>query len=474
MSSFYPKVQKPVGRQQQSNQVNTEFNGINALETALSNIRFKNYNEELNRDGYGKVQLGSLGGTAVLADSTIIPIPDPDSREGWLFENTVPGSKYNLYFFDGTQETLPLKDIASVYGRVSVDAKPDNSVMPRLQIYTKPTGVGDAGPFYHSKLDYDWNDYDTVGIGEEIVFWANEKPARGFSNRHLELKTLTVVGDGEGDEEVLYIVLSTATIATTGGVRHLVNRLGFNTYQSNEFPAKNIERVLILETAPTISGGDATAANQVLQLDQETVTASNTSSIDGKITKGNDFTLSEAQQVLVYGEVTSGPGTGELHPIHITNAGDVEVEIADYPRGQQTSADSFPVTIASDQTAITVTETFLRTTTTQTLNVPAGSNAPSSGINMSPGGDPTYRKVAFFGETDNVTDLEIFLEFSNDNANWYQGGYDSTIQLAIDPNDPTRQTYYKVIEAVPQWVRLQKYNSTGSAETLIIKTARIN
>ena len=93
---------------------------------------------------------------------------------------------------------------------------------------------------------------------------------------------------------------------------------------------------------------------------------------------------------------------------------------------------------------------------------------------MSPGGDPTYRKVAFFGETDNVTDFEIYVEFSNDNLNWFQGGEAETIQLTLDPNNPARQTYYKVIECVPQWVRLQKYNSTGSAETLIIKTAKIN
>ncbi len=81
-----------------------------------------------------------------------------------------------------------------------------------------------------------------------------------------------------------------------------------------------------------------------------------TFSIDSKITSGNDFTLTEAQQVLVYGEVQSGPGTGELHPIHITNAGDVEVEIADFKKGQELMADSFPVVIASDQSTINTSD----------------------------------------------------------------------------------------------------------------------
>ncbi len=82
-----------------------------------------------------------------------------------------------------------------------------------------------------------------------------------------------------------------------------------------------------------------------------------TFSIDNKMSKGNDFTLAEAQQVLVYGEVTSGPGTGELHPIHITNSGDVEVEIADFVKGQDTMANSFPVTIASDQSTLNTSDT---------------------------------------------------------------------------------------------------------------------
>ena len=437
MATFYPRAHQATNERFTENTANS--NNISAFELFISNERVKQYFEDFNKNGNSQVLLGAPGGTAVLADSTILPIADPDKREGWLFENTVPGSKYNLYFFGGTQEILTLGNVASLWVKMYIDAKPDNSVMPFLQIYTKPTGVGDAGAFYHSRITYKFVE-GTVGIGEEMVFYAINIPSRGFSNRKLQLANKIVLGDGLDAEEVLYMVVASDTTATTGGVRHCINQLGFNTVS---LPV--ITRSLNLTTEQAVVGGDATAANQVLQLNQETVTASNTSSIDGKITRGNDLTLSEAQQVLVYGEVTSGPGTGELHPIHITNAGDVEVEIADYPRGQQTSADSFPVVISSDQSAITVSETFLRVATSQTLNVPAGSNAPSSGINMSPGGDPTYRKVAFFGETDNVTDLEIFVEFSNDNVNWYQGGYMESIQLALDPNDPTRQTYYKVM-----------------------------
>jgi len=158
----------------------------------------------------------------------------------------------------------------------------------------------------------------------------------------------------------------------------------------------------IANDVASIDAKVSTEAQQILQLDQETVTATNTTSIDSKITvgsddqlteaqqvlvygrkdatpsglraiktdfegrcivkneaitSGSDFTLAEAQQVLVYGEVTSGAGAGELHPIHITNSGDVEVEIADFKKGQELMVDSFPVVIASDQSVLSVTDT---------------------------------------------------------------------------------------------------------------------
>ena len=47
-------------------------------------------------------------------------------------------------------------------------------------------------------------------------------------------------------------------------------------------------------------------------------------------------------------------GTNSAKPIHITNNGDVEVEIADFVKGQATMSGSFPITIASDQSNLNI------------------------------------------------------------------------------------------------------------------------
>ncbi len=51
-------------------------------------------------------------------------------------------------------------------------------------------------------------------------------------------------------------------------------------------------------------------------------------------------------------------GTNAAKPIHITNNGDVEVEIADFVKGQATKANSFPVVLASDQDTLAVEQSY--------------------------------------------------------------------------------------------------------------------
>ena len=136
--------------------------------------------------------------------------------------------------------------------------------------------------------------------------------------------------------------------------------------------------VAVTASALPLPSGASTSLLQGSQLTQETFTALrtaeisiSTASLDSKITSGADTTLATAQQVLIYGEVTSGPGTGELHPIHITSAGDVEVEIADFVKGQDTMSASFPVVIASDQSSLTVDGTVAVSGVTGTVAVSA-------------------------------------------------------------------------------------------------------
>ena len=232
-------------------------------------------------------------------------------------------------------------------------------------------------------------------------------------------------------------------------------------------------------------GGDATAANQTLQLAQETTIANNTTSIDSKITTGSDTTLAFAQQVLVYGEVISGAGAGELHPLHISNNGDLRVDIAGLnSTGQELMADSLPVVIASDQTAIEsklLGEDYLampqpikcdtngklivqvdgvRTNGSETIVIPDTTTGTSSTISMG-----THKYIAFYGDTDNTTNTNIFIEYSQDQTNWYRGAGDNAKIIIVSATG----NFYDEEHVTPPYVRISRPNTSGSAETFELK-----
>ena len=402
--------------------------------------------------GYGNSQvlLNSVGGQAVIADSSCVIQSDLENRIGWNITNPIAGTKFNLYFFNGTQEVLKLGDLQSIYAIGAINVNVETSSIPFFHIYTKPTGIGDAGSFYHSKIDYFYNNDNTIGIGEDCVFYAINPPSSTISNRKIQFNTKVVTGDGLPDEEILYMVCASDSSATVNSKNVTLNLLGFNT----ALLARNLQLVTEEEHA-----GLSTASNQVLsiastdaiktemssgeqktkcmgsgtgfpmgtqfqlktsKLTQETSTALNTNttsistaSLDSKITQGAEQTLTEAQQVLCYGEVTSGPESGELHPIHITNAGDVEVEIADFVKGQDTMSASFPVVIASDQStltvdgAVSVTGTTAISATALPLPLGASTEATLSALNTKVtkgegfivGGAGGLQQVLMYGKT---------------------------------------------------------------------------
>jgi hypothetical protein len=457
---------------------------INSKLQTLNNVTLTQEAKTLNANGYAQVLLTSAGGTAVKADTDCVVQQDPEHREGWYLTNSVAGTKFNLYYFNGTQEAITLGDVLSIYFKGFINNNSETSSIPFFHIYTKPTGSGDAGPWYHSKIDYQYASDNTIGIGEECIFYGGEVPKTLFNNRQIAFNNKTITGEGLDSEEVLYLVVSSNSGASVNAVNVTINLMGFNT--------DSIFRNFKLLSESSLTGG-ATEGKQDLMITELEAINTGVGSLDDKITTGADTTLSQAQQVLIYGEVTSGPGTGELHPIHITNAGDVEVEIADFVKGQETSANSFPVTIASDQISfgdgstqttlprntmygcynntdlrsikvdsngrLLTQEEGVRTSGSETLNIPDATTGTSSAITMG-----THKFIAFYGDTDNTTNTNIFIEYSQDGVNWFRGAGDNAKIIIVSATG----NFYDEEHVTPPRIRISRPNTSGSAETLTL------
>tara|TARA_R110002167_G_scaffold198187_6_gene401250 strand:+ start:2047 stop:3063 length:1017 start_codon:yes stop_codon:yes gene_type:complete len=213
------------------NEENTNFNVVelnsSIIKDSLSSLN--NKTNDLNVNGCSQIHLNSVGGTAVKADSNCVIQPDPEKREGWNCVNSTVSTKFNLYLFDGLSESMTLGDVKSVYFKGAVNAFSNSSSVPFLHVYTKPTGINDAGFFYHSKIDYTYNNDNTIGIGEECLFYGIGLPNNEFGNRKIQLNNKIVSGEGLDNEAVLYVVCASDSGAVIDKMNTTLNLVGFET-----------------------------------------------------------------------------------------------------------------------------------------------------------------------------------------------------------------------------------------------------
>ena len=177
----------------------------------------------------GKVEVLLANNAAMWADSVPAAVVDSNQREGWYYTNTVLGNKCNIYFFGGIQETMTLSHLNSIWAKIAIDNYSATNCLPFFIIYTKPTGVGDAGAFYHSRLTYTMNSNVDIGIGEEVIIHTHHSPDISYDNRFIPCPNLSVDGDGVSSEEILYITIHTDSGAAAGEVKILFQNLGFTS-----------------------------------------------------------------------------------------------------------------------------------------------------------------------------------------------------------------------------------------------------
>ena len=160
--------------------------------------------------------------------------------------------------------------------------------------------------------------------------------------------------------------------------------------------------------------GQDTAANSlpVVIASDNTVATSNTS-----ITAGSDVSLNSAQQVVCYGRDNGGV----LDALRTDAQGHLEVVIDDFVKGQDTSANSFPVVLASDAVvSIKATEaTNLGSSTNLANNITltsSGGTSSTVAIDNMNLGNILYEDT----NTGNFDGIEI--ELSADGSNFFRQG----------------------------------------------------
>tara|TARA_R110000803_G_scaffold124302_1_gene192103 strand:+ start:12001 stop:13005 length:1005 start_codon:yes stop_codon:yes gene_type:complete len=246
--------------------------------------------EEINKkipSSKGKTQILLANSAMIWADSTPAPTIDSNHRKGWYYTNTSTNDKTNIYFFDGVQETIRVQDLNSIWAKVSIDNFNSLQHLPHFVVYTKPTGDGDAGPWFHSKFTYTFDSDVIIGIGEEVIIHSLNNPNVSFDCRLISMPNVVIVGDGLPEEEILYITIHTDSGATAGEVKILFSNLGF---QSRRQHIRNVELIGYVDTVtvpeyPTGNGGVLLVSTEHIttNLEQTATITNNTTFYSGSI-----------------------------------------------------------------------------------------------------------------------------------------------------------------------------------------------
>jgi hypothetical protein len=114
-------------------------------------------------------------------------------------------------------------------------------------------------------------------------------------------------------------------------------------------------------------------------------------------------------------------GTNSAKPIHITSNGDVEVEIADFVKGQAASSASFPVVLASDQTTLGVKQADVVNVGSQGNIINNSSLAPGNSTSVLDISDVNNATI-LYEDTSTGSSDGLDVEVSLDNSTFYGVG----------------------------------------------------
>ena len=182
------------------------------------------------------ILLTSSSGVGVYAGSLPVPTADINNRPGWLFKKTAGVEKFNYYYYSQGSHPVLLGDIKSLCSNVVIDTWTNIQNAPFFVVYTKPTGVGDAGDWYNSTRAYVLEASKKILLGEPINIYAISEPVYTYNcDRNVKLGAIVNTGTLLDSEEILTITLhsdSSSAVNTQILVKSLALELndGTNTY----------------------------------------------------------------------------------------------------------------------------------------------------------------------------------------------------------------------------------------------------
>ena len=296
-----------------------------------------------------------------LAQGSTWSVP-ADGQQGWAFNKTASGGA-TLYTYanstlvaGGQEDDITLGSIFSMFfvANYPLVINSSNDKQFYLSIYTKPTGSGDAQPWYKSRKTYVMKPETIVSKGGDRFYWVEHDYTTIRTDlEHIEYQLAVQEGTCADSEIVQFIALQVDSAVPAGQFSAIVKMAGYssvgNTTKVMEFG--NYSREKIAEDnlkALTVQSGelkvkDASAVALLAEIANGITVQVGEVEISGNVMIGNFPAVQEV----------SGTFWQATQPVSLASLPDVSgtVSVSNFPAVQEVSGvfwpETQPVSLAS-------------------------------------------------------------------------------------------------------------------------------
>jgi hypothetical protein len=218
----------------------------------------------------------TLDAKTTLAPDTVPSYSAPPSgipaSEGWYYKNLALGNASQLYYYGNQSSQTQNHDytisaIQSQWAVVRILNLNSATGIPFLVVYSQPQGSGDHIPgFARSVWTYQVATGQDLRLGEKVIIFRGTLPdSRVFPElRRVECSLTTTSGPGLTSELLAYATVNTDSSAAVGNAEYIIGGAGLS------FAGDHVYKVELTAESTTVAAGDASSANQVLQLNAAT------------------------------------------------------------------------------------------------------------------------------------------------------------------------------------------------------------
>jgi hypothetical protein len=257
----------------------------------------------------------------------------------------------------------------------------------------------------------------------------------------------------EANVDITANSIGLATEATASAMNVNLNTLA-GAVSGTEFQVDVLTSALPTGAATETTLGSIDSYQSTISTDLGDMNIKMTQGYDAQIASGGSGLL----QNLMYGR----DATGNLDALLTDASGHLEVVVDDFVKGQALMAASFPVVIASDQSAISVSSAGGNTTNiTDTLSPGAGGTATSTAIDMD-----GFTNLSFFGSTTNTSD-QIVVQVSHNNSAWVEN-----TEAYINLSATGGEFFVNVPNTGARYYRVQQVDTLTTAFTLTVQSSK--